>query len=142
MFPILKANDDVRVVILPGEGGVFCGGGDLNFLNSTERSTLQDRDRIHELHDWFQILFNLEKPVIAAVDGAAYGGGFGLALGADFILLSERARLCSVFSRIGLIPDVGVIFALPRVVGLQRAKEIAMTGRPVLPTRQNKLASP
>jgi 2-(1,2-epoxy-1,2-dihydrophenyl)acetyl-CoA isomerase len=92
---------------------------------------VQDRGRVQELHDWFQIMLNLEKPVIAAVDGAAYGGGFGLALGADFILLSERARLCSVFSRIGLIPDVSVIFTLPRMVGLQRAKEIAMTGRPV-----------
>lgn len=126
LFPILKSDGDVRVVILRGQDGVFCGGGDLKFLDGTDRTTVEDRDRIWELHDWFQILVNMEKPVIAAVDGAAYGGGFGLALGKDFILLSDRARLCSVFSRIGLVPDVGVIFSLPRVVGLQRAKEIAM----------------
>ena len=131
IFPALKYDDAAHVVILRGMDGVFCGGGDLKFLNATLRTTVQDRGRVQELHDWFQIMLNLEKPVIAAVDGAAYGGGFGLALGADFILLSERARLCSVFSRIGLIPDVSVIFTLPRMVGLQRAKEIAMTGRPV-----------
>lgn len=131
LCPMLKNDPDVRVVVLRGQDGVFCGGGDLKFLNGTDRTTVEDRARVLELHDWFQMLLNLEKPVIAAVDGAAYGGGFGLALAADFILVSERARFCSVFSRIGLIPDVGVIFTLPRIVGLQRAKEIAMTGRPV-----------
>ena len=139
LFPILKSDGDVRVVILRGQDGVFCGGGDLKFLDGTDRTTVEDRDRIWELHDWFQILVNMEKPVIAAVDGAAYGGGFGLALGKDFILLSDRARLCSVFSRIGLVPDVGVIFSLPRVVGLQRAKEIAMTGRPVFAEEAKQL---
>ncbi len=69
-------------------------------------------------------MLNLEKPVIAAVDGTAYGDGFGLALGTNFILLSEHARLCSVFSRISLIPDVSGIFTLRRRVGLQRAIEI------------------
>ena len=69
-------------------------------------------------------------PVIAAVDGAAYGGGFGLALAADFVLASERARFCSVFGRIGLVPDVGVMATLPRVVGLQKAKELVFL-RPV-----------
>ncbi len=69
-------------------------------------------------------MLNLEKPVIAAVDGTAYGGGFGLALGTDFILLSEHARLCSVFSRISLIPDVSGIFTLRRRVELQRVMEI------------------
>ena len=70
-------------------------------------------------------------PVIAAVDGAAYGGGFGLALAADFVLASERARFCSVFGRIGLVPDVGVMATLPRVVGLQKAKELVFSSRPV-----------
>lgn len=131
LFPALRDDPDIAVVILRGSGGVFCGGGDLKFLNAGERTTVRDRRRIHELHDWFQILLGLEKPVIAAVDGPAYGGGLGMALAADFILMSDRARLCSVFSRIGLVPDVSVIYTLPRIVGLQRAKEIAMTGRPV-----------
>ena len=91
-----------------------------------------DRRRMYQLHDWFQVLLNLEVPVIAAVDGAAYGGGFGLALGCDFVLASDRARFCCVFQRIGLVPDVGCLFTLPRIVGLQKAKEIAYTARPIL----------
>ena len=67
--------------------------------------------------------------MIAAVDGAAYGGGFNLALVAAFLLASPRARFCSVFGRIGLVPDVGGSYLLPRTVGLQRAKDLMFTAR-------------
>src|SRR3546814_15947724 len=76
------------------------------------------------MHLWFRELVNIEKPVIAAVDGPAFGAGFNLALACDFILGTPQARFCSVFGRIGLVPDLGGLFLLPRIVGLQRAKEI------------------
>ena len=95
------------------------------------RNTLDDRQRFYRYHDWFQKLLNIEIPVIAAVDGAAYGAGFSMALSADFILCSNRAKLCCVFPRVGLVPDVGAFFTLPRMVGLQKAKEIMFTGRPL-----------
>ena len=124
--------DDLGAVIMTGSGGAFSAGGDLKGMNAGPRKTEADRRRMYQLHDWFQVLLNLEVPVIAAVDGAAYGGGFGLALGSDFVLASTRARFCCVFQRIGLVPDVGCLFTLPRIVGLQKAKEIAYTARPIL----------
>ncbi|MCY1240457.1 Carnitinyl-CoA dehydratase [compost metagenome] len=74
---------------------------------------------------------NLEMPVIAAVNGPAIGAGFGLALAADFILCAPDAYFRASFSRVGLVPDTGLFFTLPRIVGLQLAKDIIFTGRKV-----------
>ena len=133
LMPSLQYSSDLGAIILKGTDGVFCAGGDLKALAqaSENRNTATDRQRLYRHHDWFQKLLNLEVPVIAAVDGPAYGAGFSLALSADFILCSDRAKLCCVFPRIGLVPDVGALFTLPRIVGLQRAKEIMFTGRPL-----------
>lgn len=127
----IQFSDDLGAIIMTGAGGAFSAGGDIKGMNAGPRRTDRDRKRMYELHDWFQILLNLEIPVIAAVDGAAYGGGFGLALAADFVLASERARFCCVFARIGLVPDVGCLFTLPRIVGMQKAKELAFTARAI-----------
>jgi len=128
-------NDEIKALILTGTEGVFCAGGDIKGM--VERAQKGDfpaediRARLYDIHDWIQPLRNLSIPVICAVDGPAYGGGFGLALCADFILASENASFCSVFCRIGAIPDCGVLFTLPRMVGIQRAKEMMYTGRPI-----------
>ena len=129
----LQFNTGLGAVILKGTEGVFCAGGDLKALAESlgKRDTSLDRQRFYHHHEWFQKLLNLEIPVIAAVDGAAYGAGFSIALSADFILCSDRAKMCCVFPRIGLVPDLGAFFTLPRMVGLQRAKEIMFTGRPL-----------
>ena len=133
LLPSLQFNTGLGAVILKGTEGVFCAGGDLKALaeNLGKRDTSLDRQRFYHHHEWFQKLLNLEIPVIAAVDGAAYGAGFSIALSADFILCSDRAKMCCVFPRIGLVPDLGAFFTLPRMVGLQRAKEIMFTGRPL-----------
>ncbi len=122
---------DVKAVVLTGSGGCFCAGGDLKSLRAEERSIYEDRDRIRRLHPWFRELVNLEKPVIAAVEGPAFGAGFNLALACDFILGAPSARFCAVFARIGLVPDLGGFFLLPRIVGLQRAKELVFSAREV-----------
>jgi len=131
----VKSRDDVDALILTGTDGVFCAGGDIKGMVERHKSggapTEDMRERLYDLHSWLQPLRNLNVPVIAAVDGPAYGGGFGLALCADFILASETASFCSVFCRIGLMPDCAVLFTLPRMVGIQRAKEIMYTGRPL-----------
>ncbi len=124
----IRDDERVRAVILTGAGGVFCAGGDMRGLNE-KRSSAQSYKRIADLHVWLPGLVNLEKPVIAAVDGPAFGGGMNLALAADFILASESARFCQVFGRIGLVPDLAGMFLLPRLVGLQRAKELVFSGR-------------
>lgn len=130
---VLEARDDdaVRAVVIAGSGGVFCAGGDLKALSEAKRPVFKDRDRIRRLHLWFRELVNLEKPVIAAVDGAAFGAGFNLALACDFILGTPRTRFCAAFGRIGLVPDLGGFFLLPRIVGLQRAKDLVLSAREV-----------
>ena len=119
----------VKAVVLTGSGGCFCAGGDLKSLSAEERPIHADRERIRRLHPWFRELVNIEKPVIAAVEGAAFGAGFNLALACDFILGAPSARFSAVFARIGLVPDLGGLFLLPRIVGLQRAKELVFSAR-------------
>ena len=130
-----RTRDDINAVVLSGMDGVFSAGGDIKGMVARAQEGGYPpefmRNRLYNTHRMLQDFRNMEKPVIAAVDGPAYGGGFGLALCADFILASERAVFCSVFCRIGAIPDYGVLFTLPRMVGLQRAKELMATGRPV-----------
>jgi len=130
---VFEARDDdsVRAVVITGAEGVFCAGGDLRSLSEAKRPVFKDRDRIRRLHAWFRELVNLEKPVIAAVDGPAFGAGFNLALACDFVLATPRARFCAVFGRIGLVPDLGGFFLLPRIVGLQRAKDLVFSAREV-----------
>jgi len=111
----IRDDESLKAMILTGSGGAFCGGGDLKALTETKLTSVTGRKRIQDLHDWLPSLVNLEIPVVAAVDGAAYGGGFNLALVADFILASPRARFCSVFGRIGLVPDAGGFYLLPRI---------------------------
>lgn len=126
-----RDDDAVKAVVITGAGESFCAGGDLAALTGERRSGFQNRDRIKRLHLWFRELVNLEKPVIAAVNGFAFGAGFNLALAADFILVTPQTRFSAVFGRIGLVPDLGGFFLLPRIVGLQRAKEIIFTARTV-----------
>lgn len=128
-----QVRDDaaVRAVVLYGVGGHFCSGGDLRAMSARPRTAYESRQRIHALHAWLPEWVNLEKPVIAAVDGVAFGGGFSLALTADFVLASTRASFCQVFARIGLVPDMAALYLLPRIVGLQRAKELMLSARVV-----------
>lgn len=130
---VFAARDEpeVKVVILTGIGANFSAGGDLKSLSEKPLAPMAARERIRRLHLWFRELVNLEKPVIAAVEGAAFGGGFHLALAADFVLAARDARFCAVFARMGMVPDLGGFYLLPRIVGLQRAKEIVFTAREV-----------
>ena len=87
------------------------------------------RSRLHAAHRWLERLRSLDVPVIAAVDGAAFGAGASLALMADFLLASTKAQFCMAFAKMGLVPDFGSFHTLPRLVGLARAKELMMTAR-------------
>ena len=93
------------------------------------RSTLRNAER----------LYGSDKVIIAAVEGAAYGGGFGLALLADVVIAANSARFCMSFSRIGLVPDNASLYTLPRAVGVQRAKEIMLSAREVRAQEARKL---
>jgi 2-(1,2-epoxy-1,2-dihydrophenyl)acetyl-CoA isomerase len=125
----LRINGGAKALVITGARGAFCAGGDLQALSEEHRPITANRERIRRLHIWFSELLDLEMPVVAVVDGPAFGAGFNLALAADFILATPRAQMCAVFVRIGLVPDLGGLQLLPRIVGLQRAKEIIFSGR-------------
>ncbi|MEY2952939.1 MAG: hypothetical protein RLZZ401_1026, partial [Pseudomonadota bacterium] len=112
--------------------GHFCAGGDLQGIASSGLDNTGWRQRMQALHHWVYDLITLDRPVIAAVDGAAFGAGFSLALCADFVLATPRARFCMSFLRVGLVPDCAAFYTLPRIVGVQRAREIMLSAREVL----------
>jgi len=126
----LRADEAVRAVVLTGAGGDFCAGGDVKGMGEgAERTVEQRRIGMAPYADLARALMALDKPLIAAIDGVAFGAGLSMALYADIVLVSTRARMAMVFHRIGLVPDVGAWFNLPRVVGLQRAKELIYSAR-------------
>jgi 2-(1,2-epoxy-1,2-dihydrophenyl)acetyl-CoA isomerase len=133
LMPRVVADEAIRAVILTGAGGAFCAGGDLRGMAEVRASmTLEGwRERMREVQPWLIQLIELDKPLIAAVDGPAFGAGFGLALAADFVVATPRARFCLSFMRVGLGPDFGSVYTLPRVVGVQRAKELMLSAREV-----------
>ena len=120
----LRAADDIRAVVLAGAGGDVKGMAD-----GASRTVEQRRAGMARYAELARALASLDKPLIAAVDGVAFGAGLSMALYADIVLVSTRARLAMVFHRIGLVPDVGAWYQLPRVVGLQRAKELIYSAR-------------
>ncbi|VTU21585.1 4-chlorobenzoyl coenzyme A dehalogenase-2 [Variovorax sp. SRS16] len=136
MLDHVEADPAVRALVIAGSGGSFCAGGDVKDMrerleHGQQTAPAAARRRILDLHRWLQRLRDLELPVIAAVDGAAWGGGFAIALCADFVLATPRASFCMAFLRIGALPDMGAIHLLPRAIGLPRAKDLLMTGRRV-----------
>lgn len=127
----VRADPQIRALVLAGAGGQFCAGGDLRGMASAQIDAAQWRERMHAVQAWVQELITLDRPVIAAVDGAAYGAGFSLVLAADFVLATPRARFCMPFLKLGLVPDCGAFYTLPRVVGAQRARELMLSAREV-----------
>ena len=124
---------DVRVVVITGAGRAFCAGGDVEYMSGLQKSG--DVDSFRRLldagRDVILQIATMRKPVIAAVNGIAAGAGCNLALACDYRIASETAKLSESFVRIGLHPDWGGTWLLPRLVGRSRALEILMTGRMV-----------
>jgi len=127
----VNEDDGVRCVILTGTDGFYCSGFDLGKLEGGPEDGETLRKAVSTFHDAVVQLHQADKPVVTGVNGVAAGGGFGLALLGDVMLMSEDARLEYAYSRIGLTGDGGSTFFLPRLVGLRRATEIALLDRPV-----------
>jgi len=125
-------DDAVRVVVITGAGRAFCAGLDISAPPELPVATLADRlDPYAWVGRWVQRVVACEKPVIAAVNGAAAGAGFGLDLACDVRLIAASATVTAGYVRRGLSPDAGVSYFLPRHVGLARASDILLTGRDV-----------
>lgn len=129
-----------RALVITGAGGDFCSGADLGAAESESDSSVTGRaGRMKEVGAAALALHRLTKPTLAAVDGVAAGAGMNLALGCDLVIASDRARFTEIFVRRGLTVDFGGTWLLPRLVGLQRAKELALTGRIVEAGEANEL---
>ena len=128
----LKADPNIRSVILTGAGKAFSAGGDIREIeNYTAQETMKFRDFKLVVKKMILDIRNTPKPVITAVNGLAYGVGFSLALSADVVLASENAGFCQVFVKIGLVPDGGSTFFLPRLIGFARSFPLVFSGDPI-----------
>jgi enoyl-CoA hydratase/carnithine racemase len=122
-------DNELRVVIITGAGKAFCAGADLK-----ERATLSEqqvREFIYTIRNLFTFIENMNKPVIAAVNGIALGGGTELALACDMRIVSTAASMGLTETRLAIIPGAGGTQRLPRLVGRGKAKELIFTGRRV-----------
>ena len=129
---LASAQDDdlIRCVLLTGEGRAFCAGQDLaEVLEKDNGDPVDLREIVKETYSLtIKGIRHLEKPVVCAVNGVAAGAGANIALACDLVIASEKASFIQSFCHIGLIPDSGGTFFLPRLVGLPRATALAMLG--------------
>ncbi|HCV50152.1 enoyl-CoA hydratase-related protein [Saprospiraceae bacterium] len=122
-----RDNDDVRAVYITGAGKAFCAGQDLGEIVDPNGLELPSMVKDH-YNPTVERIRNLNKPVVAAVNGVAAGAGANIALACDVVVASEGASFIQAFSKIGLIPDSGGTYTLPRLIGLQRASALMMLG--------------
>jgi 2-(1,2-epoxy-1,2-dihydrophenyl)acetyl-CoA isomerase len=126
----LLNDESVRAVIITGNGKGFCAGADVNFL--MELAAAKDLARgkilVSSGSEIVEMIHAAEKPVIAAINGPVAGGGAGIALSCDIRIMAQSASIGFTFSRIGLHPDLGCTYFLPRLVGPAKAAELFMSG--------------
>ncbi|MDF2234794.1 enoyl-CoA hydratase-related protein [Albimonas sp. CAU 1670] len=123
---VLGADPACRVIVIAGAGGHFCAGGDVKGM------TTLDADNAHgklvKMQEMIRGVVEAPKPVIAAVEGVAVGGGMALAVACDFVVAARDARFASAFVKIGLMPDLGAMWTLTMRMGLGRARAFLMSG--------------
>jgi 2-(1,2-epoxy-1,2-dihydrophenyl)acetyl-CoA isomerase len=122
---------DVRVVLLTAEGTAFCVGGDVRYFAEADDPSAAIRELAGNFHVALTALATLDAPVVTAVEGVAAGGGLSVAVTGDLVIASPQARFTSAYTRIGLSPDGGQSWLLPRLVGQRRAAELLLTNRTV-----------
>ena len=129
---IAEADPELRCVLLCGAGGHFCAGGNLHGLLERRRSGPPAQvEMLEHLHQFIEALGTFTKPVIAAVEGAAAGAGFSLALACDLIVAAEDARFMLSYGRIGLSPDGGATWQLMQALPREQVQQLVWLGEPV-----------
>jgi 2-(1,2-epoxy-1,2-dihydrophenyl)acetyl-CoA isomerase len=126
-----RNDDQVRVIVIRGEGKAFCAGQDLKEVTDEKNNPGFEKILDEHYGPIIKKIRATEKPIIAAVNGVAAGAGANIALACDLVIAHELAIFIQAFSAIGLIPDSGGTYFLPRLVGLQKATALAMLGEKV-----------
>lgn len=129
-LPAIERDADTRAIVITGTGRAFSAGGDIqeDLIPVSKMTPREWRQYIHGFCDMIRTLFGLAKPVIAAINGVSVGGGCDLALACDIRIASDKAKFGYGYIKMGLIPDMGGNYFLPRTVGLGIAKLLAFTG--------------
>lgn len=131
-----ERDDSLRAVVLTGADQFFCAGGNLNrLLDNRSKDKSVQAESIDQLNGWIEAIRDCPKPVIAAVEGAAAGAGFSLALACDLIVAGVSARFAMAYVRVGLTPDGGGSWFLTRALPRQLANEVMLEGKPILASR-------
>jgi len=126
----LQGDEKVRAVVLTGSGAAFSAGGDFEAIQALwKASPIESRRHLLDGLEVIKALYHLERPTVALVNGPAVGGGLSLALACDFVLAAEDAALSFPFVRLGIVPDMGALYLVPRLVGMRRALELFLSGR-------------
>ena len=125
----LEKDPNVRAIVLTGEGRAFCAGLDLSEIRTGEGDTVSIYRRMEAANSLIVLLTEIMKPIVAAVNGVATASGMNLCLACDLVVASRSAKFSQNFGHVGLIPDVGGAYLLPRIAGVSKAKEIIFLDR-------------
>lgn len=127
-----RFQDETRAIVLTGSGSNFSAGGDIKTARPEHAKVAGAvRHKLSRLHEMIRLIVSAPKPVVAAVEGKAYGAGMSLALACDAVVATETAQFSAAFGRVGLVPDAGLLYTLPRRVGGARAQHLLLTARTV-----------
>ncbi len=135
---LCKNDNNIRAIVITGTGKAFCAGQDLGEAIDPNGPELQKIVNDH-YNPIIRQIRNIEKPIIAAVNGVAAGAGASIALCCDIIIAKEGAVFVQAFSKIGLVPDSGATFFLPRLIGFQKATALMMNADPITATEAERL---
>ena len=137
---VAETNPDIRSVVIAGEGSHFCAGSDVHRLQTNrEQSAEAQAQTIEGLHNWMEAIRTFPKPVIAAVEGAAVGSGFSLALMCDMVVAAESSVFAMAYSNLGLSPDAGASWNLTHALPRQLAAELLLLGDRINAKRLHEL---
>ena len=126
-----EQNPEVRAIVITGNGRAFCAGQDLKEVTPPELNPGFKKILEEHYNPIISKIRKIEKPILAAVNGVAAGAGANIALACDIVVATEQASFIQAFSKIGLVPDSGGTFFLPRLIGFQKASALMMLGEKV-----------
>lgn len=125
-------DDECSAIVLTGAGGNFSAGGDIKGARPAPEALARTmRHKLGRLQEMIRLIVSSPKPMIAAVEGKTFGAGMSLAVACDMVVASESAQFCAAFGRVGLLPDAGILYTLPRRVGAARAQQLLLSARSV-----------
>lgn len=125
-------DDECSAIVICGSNGNFSSGGDIRGERPAPQALARTlRHKLSQLHQVIRLVMSSPKPIVSAVEGKAFGAGMSLAICCDVVVAAQTAQFCAAFGRVGLLPDAGILYTLPRRVGAARAQQMMLSARVV-----------